>query len=346
MCTVSNYVSFSAFTHITHQIYMGQRQTISYEDFMKLKILSIKEQNDILDQMYVRLCGPGADPEEIKQIIRQREMAFGHRHKGCVSCQLKLQHAIGEEMFNPLERLSRRTKKKLDEPMAHLVGKLPDWLHGHHEGTDPVFKDWTISTLLNDSPQKNPSLDSENGDGYFEQDNINRELQADQALFEIDHNTANAKTGTTERRKLQTARSPRYKDESIMNPNSLRLHSLPATAPLGKSRYNMSGRGSPRERRLSPGFNISSPKSLNAAMPGYIVSKMTSRGVARHGQAQNSSLSLVKSIYNHVPLDPHDKEYCKHHARAAASYDRLVLPRTDFSDKLARLGAYQNSSYS
>ena len=126
---------------------------------MKLKILSIKEQNEILDQMYVRLCGPGADPEEIKQIIRQREMAFGNRHKGCDSCRLKLQHAIGEDMFDPLKILSHRTKKKLDEPMVDLVGKLPDWLHGHAPGTDPLFKTWTVSSLLSDT--SSAGVDSE-----------------------------------------------------------------------------------------------------------------------------------------------------------------------------------------
>ena len=56
----------------------------------------------------------------------------------------------------------------------------------------------------------------------------------------------------------------------------------------------------------------------------------------RDGIAQNSSLSVVKSIYNHVPLDPHDKEYCHRTARARQHQVMIGLcsQEQDFSNSL------------
>jgi hypothetical protein len=322
-----------------------------------LKILNTKEQNQVLDQMYVRLCGPDADPEEIKKIIRDREMAFGHQHRGCASCKHSLQHAIADEMYMPHRQLSRRAKKNLDESMAGSIGKLPDWLQGH--GADPVFNDWTVGTLLGQPRSMTAPADTTGGLGLaapiqgdqgwdFDHSDFERELIADQEVFKRERDEAGPK-------RSQTAfvsptkggrGNARFKPRRGQSPTGNWAKSSgdweqvrTATAPLGKTRYNMSGMGSPRERRLSPGFNITSPKSLQAAIPEYITGRINSRGVTRRGVAQNSSLSMVKSIYNAVTIDPHDKEYSHHTAAAVASFDRVALPRTDLGNKLERLGA-------
>jgi hypothetical protein len=292
------------------QIFPFEIKSIKDKDWTALLALNEKQQNRVLDRMYTRLCGPDCAPELLERIKadKVRRHAAG-RHRGCVSCKAKIQHAIGHDMYMGTVNNSFKTKKKEEVEFDHTI--VPDWLSGH--GGDYNFDDWTVSTLLDSSEKKQDGKEEDMAWGFSQ----------------------NVEGLDTKVERSQTARA-RFKP--ITSPTKSQARVRIATAPS----LSASSRRSPRQKRMATGGKSFSSKSIDVAVPSYFKEQTTRKRIIRQGLAQNSQLSMVKAVYNAVEDDPHDDDYVKSLARERSSYDRYTLPRTDLGNKLARLNSYRN----
>ena len=321
------------------RIFPIEMKSISDKDWNALLTLSEERKHRVLDRMYERLlgAGPDCDPAILQRIKRdaQTKRYSSGRHRGCVSCKAKLKHPMGKEMYAGMSQPwhTKRKKKKEKKHVEYDHGTAPDWLSGHAGKHN--FEDWTVATLLeNHGSTGTTPLDTSYGK---EEEN-----------GDMDWNTFDGSSSSNDGRS-QTARAPstqRRSKPSTFDQRRSRMATAPSTGSslMRSSPNQMNGARSrsPREKRISQGFLINSPKSIDVVVPSYFKEETKKKRIIRSGLAQNSQLSLVKSVYNKIEADPHDDDYIKSLAQDRSSYDRFALPRTDLGNKLSRLRSYRN----
>ena len=322
------------------RIFPVEMKSISDKDWNALLTLSEERKHRVLDRMYERLlgAGPDCDPEILQRIKTeaQRKRYSSGRHRGCISCKAELQHPMGKEIYAGMSQPwhNKRKKKKKKKHVEYDHGTVPDWLSGHAGKHN--FEDWTVATLLgnHDSTSITPL------DASYEKE--------EEESGDMNWNTFDGSSSSNDGRS-QTARAPstqRRSKPSTFDQRRSRMATAPSTGSslMRSSPNQMDGTRSrsPREKRISQGFLINPPKSIDVVVPSYFKEEAKKKRIIRNGLAQNSQLSLVKSVYNKIEADPHDDDYIKSLAQDRSSYDRFALPRTDLGNKLSRLGSYRN----
>ncbi len=325
----------------------------------------------VLDRMYVRMTG--ADPKEVEQLVMEREQSFSAcRHRGCQSCKQKLMHGMGDTViFHPPKKKKKKKKKKKNEgPPEWLtrVQNLSQWTIGtllpspDRSQTAPAASTTTrdddgwgfgnAGARMSYSPiqtvEEKAAEDLADAEGWdtFMHSKLSAGRVGGGGVGGDDggrgggrggsrSQTAAAAGGARFKPAAGRARAGKGSVRGTGGTGRRKKARPPATAPAGGEHGARSSRTSPRSRRTI-GMLFADTKPIDATTPQYIRRQMQQKTM-RPDIAQNTALSYTKGIFNAVTIDPHNDEYDRRKAKAVRSYARVTLPRTDLSNKLARL---------